>query len=150
MNYFCSMKQGLKHLSLLLLALVLLLFGNSVSIWHFCCDLCRDRGVEIIAQGNCMPVHHDCEGHEVKSADHTSCSFHSDQEAGCYSETLSIPYEFSSQTHKIFPVQQYIQLLIEPSVLFFVQDAGLFSFAPLIAARSSGRVLLSLHCILRR
>jgi hypothetical protein len=161
--YFCRMKQKLQGISLLVLALILLLFGNSVRVWHFCCELCRENSLEIMFQGNCEPVHHCCSAADAADPwlnhtlvddnntlpHNTSCSNTSGQAPGCYSETITIPFESSHKLIKFLPVGQFVQVLVLPLNLFKDAHTATTSFAPHIAARSSGRLLLSLHCVLR-
>lgn len=171
MAYFCAMKQPLQRISLLVLALVLLLFGNSVRVWHFCCELCLEHSLEIMYSGNCGPVHstcaagdaddnasgHSCLAHPLSAATESgsedapwsSCAFHSELLPACYSETIEIPIENVLPSSKYLPVFQWLSALIRPLDLFKTTQAELSSLYPLFVWRSTGRDLLHLHCVLR-
>lgn len=47
------MKTKVKNTILLFFASLLFLFGNSVNIIHFCCDLCRSEGFEVLEDMHC-------------------------------------------------------------------------------------------------
>lgn len=46
-------KSCLRNTALLLMCLLFIVFGNRISICHFCCDLCRSHGLAVIENGTC-------------------------------------------------------------------------------------------------
>lgn len=47
------MIKYIKNTTLYIIAFLLFLFGNTVNVIHFCCDLCRTQGTEVFTENNC-------------------------------------------------------------------------------------------------
>jgi len=46
-------KTRIKNTTLYTIAFLLFLFGNSVNVIHFCCDICRVQGTQVFTENNC-------------------------------------------------------------------------------------------------
>jgi len=155
-------KSNIQTLLILFLASLIFMFGNSVNVWHYCCDLCQSHGPEIIENGLC---------HEESSK--SCCKTTSDQQSShlpnCSNDGSSDQYIVQPDDHacsleniSIFLDKQDFKtehktlsgklFVLVANILFqFDQNQRpTYQLTNSIHPGLSGRQILALNCILRR
>lgn len=155
-------KSNIQIVLILFLASLIFLFGNSVNVWHYCCDLCQNQGPEVIENGIC---------HEKSSAPccKTDPNQQSSHSSNCSKDHTSVQYIGQANDHACFLENISIFLDIQDFKtehkilshdLLMVVACVLFQFEPFqtptyqltnsLHPPLSGRQILALNCILRR
>lgn len=158
------MIKYIKNTSLYIIAFLLFLFGNTVNVIHFCCDLCRTQGTEVFTESNC----HDSEKiesvtfkYEVANA-HNSGTCKDDlqtqipfqvnhQHNSCSLETISINLDYFHKNINVIPVALTLYQDLNEQLQNLAVSAAKSVKPPLYtsAVHLSGRSLLNDICVLR-
>jgi len=164
-NILHFVKNRFKNIVLILISSLLFVFGNSVNIWHFCCDVCRDHANEVIINGDCSLYHeHDnnnyCETAQSRNhsgfcngncfadiAIHEGCGHES-----CYEECFSITLDDYTSIPNIKSFCKIFSSLALPTILKPAEPKYFLTYKNLYAEAvpSSGRQILQNNCTLRR
>jgi len=155
-------KSNLQIVLILFLASLIFIFGNSVNVWHYCCDLCQNNGPEVIENGICHEESSDlcCTTIPNQQSSHLPNCYddHSfDQHIGqaenhsCFLENISIfldKQNFKTE-HKILSHELFVFVA---SVLFQFDpyQSPCYQLTKSLHPPLSGRQILTLNCILRR
>lgn len=154
------LKNCFRNSVLIFISALILVFGNSVNIWHFCCDVCRNNAVEVVSTGNCR---HFQEQDNHKKSKAAQSLIHSRfcngecpadmglDEESCYEEHYCMTLDDQVFIPHIKPILQISTLFVLPINLWFNEPESFFQnknlytgiFPPL------GREILRSICILR-
>jgi hypothetical protein len=156
-------KNRFKNIVLILVSALLLVFGNSVNIFHFCCDICRDHAKEVITSGDCSFYHENNDDFETTSLENHSiyckgnCFADAAFQEDCghessYQECLSITLDNFKPDFNIKPIYTLLSTLVfvsfpKPAEPDFI-NTHKFYYAE--AFPLSGRQILDKNCTLRR
>ncbi len=149
------MKRFLLHIISLVLAVYFLLAGSGFNVVDYCCNGCREAGIEYIAHNSCFAVHNHegdtCCSAEHEDEDHTISKTHSHKDHCSVNrfnvETPTVSFSsqlFSAQIlQPVFVLVNLSNLLAETSVT----ENFYLKFPPPFLT-SSGRYILSLKSVL--
>ena len=141
------MKNRVKIATLYAIAFLLFIFGNAVNAVHFCCDVCRDQGAQVITDNLCHE-------HSVVAihADNAKTDCETDiQHNPCSIERISIILDDFTRTTKGISL---VHSLVSISGFDFRELKSLSSVLITSVRISppvllSGRLLLNHICVLR-
>ena len=154
------MKNRFRNSILILISTLILVFGNSVNIWHFCCDVCRNNAVEIVSTGNCS---HFQEQDNLNKSQISRSLIHSRfckgecpadtelEQESCYEDNYFITLDDQVFIPHLKPICQISSLFVLPANLKQTESEFVFpnknpnsqTFPPL------GKEILRNICILR-
>lgn len=156
------MKTKVKNTILLFFASLLFLFGNSVNIIHFCCDLCRSQGFEVVEDMHC----HDesdiacCENIESENNNHSlHCNGNCPLDQAVSKEkhdhkcridrvTIELDDYVSKSNIKIFSNTLLFSHIIADDLSIYTNPQNNFRDLPYQPLKT-GKSLLKSNCILR-
>jgi len=159
-------KTCVKNTALCTIAFLLFLFGNSVKVIHFCCDVCRVQGTNVFIEENC----HEKPGTGVffsNSNDSNQKIFNGNN--CCAEQKNDSPFQLTHE-HEVcslicisiildeFQKSLKYQLLVQVTHLFsanFLKDLSAKTTSNILvtsysyAIQLAGRQLLNKICVLR-
>jgi hypothetical protein len=157
-------KNLFKNSILISISAILLIFGNSVNIWHFCCDICREHAMELIQDGDCS-IYHENNTHSDCGSSKTvynsricddKCSSDIFLREDCgheisYEENISVILD-DHITVPVIKVNENVMFTLVAQVSANISESG-FLISNIIfnsvAFPKSGRQILQCHCIYR-
>jgi len=156
------MKRCIKNTILITIAPLLLLFGNTVTICHFCCDACRSQGREIIAESQCHVLVREIQNAQNNNAlqvhsaiCHGNCFAdisleQGDEHGACSEEIYSITLDNQTPDFRFdLPVGQSSSI-IPQTFIRIEQEPILVNYNIIIQGIPlSGRQILEKNCVSR-
>ena len=160
------MKTCVKNTALCTIAFLLFLFGNSVNVIHFCCDVCRVQGTNVFTEDIC----HEKLGVGVFLSNSNSSNPEIiDVENGCSVQGIHSPFHLTHQ-HEVCSLSRITIILdviqknlnnrhsVQKAFLysdFFLKAFSLKTISSITyplynrAISLAGRILLNKICVLR-
>lgn len=87
------MKQWLANSVAIVLAVCFVWAGSGMNLVHYCCDECRQAGVEHVLAHSCDQIHHHTSCHSAEPCHHgDGCTFtRLEVSDGCISHAIQVP-----------------------------------------------------------